>query len=65
MRVAVDYDLLYKRLLQGPVTFAEIEEMTGAKHNAVAQIITTLCLRYPVWSPQRGVYKLCEESDYK
>lgn len=65
VRVPVDYDMLYKRLCQGPVTFAEIEKMTGVKHNAVAQIITTLCIRYPVWSPARGVYKLCEPSDYE
>ena len=60
----VDYDMLYKMLLAGPVTFKMIEEATGVSHNGVAQVITTLSLRYPVWSPKRGIYKLCEASDY-
>lgn len=64
-RVPVDYDLLYQRLLEGPVTFAEIEELSGVAHSGVAQVITTLSLRYPVWSPKRGTYKLMEESDFE
>ena len=63
-RKRVDYDELYKMLLKGPITFRDIEEATGVSHNGVAQVITTLTLRYPVWSPSRGVYKLCEDSDY-
>ena len=64
-RQPVDYDLLYERLKAGPVTFAEIEELAGVPHCSVAQIITTLSLYYPVWSPKRGVYKLMEDSDYE
>lgn len=63
-RKAVDYEELYNLLLQGPLTFRQIEEVTGVSHCGVAQVITTLSLRYPIWSPKRGVYKLCESSDY-
>lgn len=63
-RVFINYEQIYERLKQGPMTFHEIEVMTGAKHNAVFQIITTLTLRYPVWSPARGIYKLMEVTDY-
>ena len=27
-------------------------------------VIDVLSVRYPVWEPERGVYKLLEESDY-
>ena len=57
-RVPVDYDQLYQLFLRGPVTFRDIEEATGVSHNGVAQVITTLSLKYPIWSPKRGVYKL-------
>lgn len=63
-RKPVDYDMLYELLLAGPLTFRQIEEVTGVSHCGVAQVITTLSLRYPIWSPKRGVYKLCEDSDY-
>jgi hypothetical protein len=64
-RQPVDYDMLYQRLLQGPLTFADIEKLTGVPHCSVAQIITTLSLNYPLWSPKRGVYKLISDEDYK
>ena len=65
-RQPVDYDAIYKELfLKGEVTFKQIEDFTGVSHNAVAQVITTLCLRYPIYDVRRGVYKLCEDSDYK
>lgn len=63
-RKYIDYDQLYKLLLEGPLTFRQIEEITGVSHCGVAQVITTLTLKYPVWSPKRGVYKLCEDTDY-
>lgn len=63
-RQSPDYEMLHERLLEGPVTFREIEKLTGVAHSGVAQIITTLSLRYPLWSPKRGIYKLIEESDY-
>lgn len=63
-RKRVDYDELYKMLLAGPVTFKDIQEATGVSHSGVSQVITTLCLKYPVWSPKRGVYKLCQAQDY-
>lgn len=63
-RKYVDYEQLYQMLLKGPVTFKQIEEVTGVSHCGVAQVITTLTLKYPIWSPKRGVYKLCEDTDY-
>lgn len=63
-RVTPDYEKIYEELKKGPLTFREIEELSGVPHNAVAQVITTLTLRYPIWSPKRGVYKLLEYSDY-
>ena len=64
-RKFVDYDELYQRLKKGPITFNEISEITGLKRQSVAQVITTLSLKYPVWSPAKGVYKLCDSSDYQ
>lgn len=64
-RKFVDYDMLYNRLKKGPVTFNEIMEITGLSKVGTAQCITTLTLKYPVWCPSKGVYKLCESSDYK
>lgn len=64
-RKYVDYEFLYNKLKEGPLTFNDIQELTGVSRYGVAQVITTLVLKYPVWSPQRGVYKLLEESDYE
>ena len=63
-RKPVDYEKIYEALQWGPLTFNEIEIMTGVPHCAVAQVITTLSLKYPIWSPRRGVYKLADETDY-
>ena len=64
-RKKVDYEDLYQRLLHGPLTFNQIMEITGLSKAGTSQCITTLILRYPVWSPARGVYKLCEDDDYQ
>lgn len=64
-KVAVNYSLLYERLKKSPVTTAELSRITGRKGGALQQVITTLSLEYPVWCPRRGVYKLCEMSDYE
>lgn len=63
-RVPVDYDSLYKLFLAGPVRFRDIEEASGVSHNAVAQVITTLSLRYPIYEVKRGVYKLYGDEEY-
>lgn len=55
-----DYEMLYERLKEGPLTFNEIEKLTCVAHSGVAQVITTLSLRYPIWSPKRGVYTLID-----
>ncbi len=60
----VDYEALYQRLKQGPTTFEEIQKLAGLTKAQAAQCITTLSLKYPVWSPDKGVYKLCDASDY-
>ena len=63
-RKKIDYESLYQRLLQGPVTFREIQNLTGVSKTSVMNVIDVLSVRYPVWEPERGVYKLLEESDY-
>lgn len=60
----IDYDALYQLFLQGPVRFSDIEQVTGMKHNAIAQVITSLSLRYPIYELKRGVYKLYGDDDY-
>lgn len=60
----VDYDALYKLFLAGPVRFKDIEEASGVSHNAVAQVITTLSLRYPIYEVKRGTYKLLGIEEY-
>ncbi len=47
----------------GPITSADIEAATGATRRNVTQIITTLSLKYPVWSPRRGEYALLKLDD--
>lgn len=64
-RITVDYDRLYRRLQQGPLTFDDIKTMTGLPRTAVPQVIVTLSEKYPVWKPSRGVYKLMDDSDYE
>lgn len=64
-KIIVDYDLIYAKLKEGPLTFRQIEELSGVSHSCVYQVITTLSLNFPIWSPARGVYKLIEESDYE
>ena len=64
-RKKVDYEALYEILKQRPITFSELMQLTGLNKHGVSQVITTLTLKYPVWSPAKGVYKLCTESDYQ
>lgn len=61
----VDYDALYDRLKQGPITFTEIMEFIGRNKADACQVITTMSLRFPIWSPQRGVYRLMTYDDYE
>ena len=63
-RKNIDYDSLYNLFLAGPVRFKDIEQATGVSHNAVALVITTLSLRYPIYELKRGVYKLATDEDY-
>jgi hypothetical protein len=54
----VDYEKLYAILRQQPLTYDIIKGVTGLKNNAVVEVITTLSLRYPLYSPGKGVYEL-------
>lgn len=63
-RKKVDYKALYKELCKGPLSFAQIEALSGVPHNGVAQVITTLSLHYPVYEVSRGIYKLYGDDDY-
>lgn len=60
----VDYDLLVKELRKHPLTFSQIETLSGVTHNCVSQVITTLSLHYPLYEVSRGVYKFYSDEDY-
>jgi len=61
----VDYELLYRSLLQGPLTFSQIGQVAGVENrSSISQVITTLSLKYPVYEAQRGIYKLYGDDDY-
>lgn len=61
----VDYEKLYQLFLtQGKVKFSEIEALSGVSHCGVAQVITTLSLRYPIYEYARGIYKLYGDEEY-
>jgi hypothetical protein len=64
-RDAVDYEAIYHLMLTGPVTFGTIKKLTGMNSSGASQVITTLSLMYPVWSPARGIYKLIGKDDEK
>lgn len=57
-RKYIDYDRLYALLKVGPVSFERIREETGLDKKGAYQVVTTLSLKYPVYSPCRGVYAL-------
>ena len=57
-RKYVDYDRLYELLKAGPVSFERIREETGLDKKGAYQVVTTLSLKYPVYSPCRGIYTL-------
>ena len=70
-RIYVNYELLYKSLFAPGklVTVQEIAEElyieTGVRFDSVTQVVTTLSLRYAIWSPVRGIYKIMESKDYE
>ena len=57
-RKYVDYDRLYELLKKSPVSFEQIRQETGLDKKGAYQVITTLSLKYPVYSPERGMYAL-------
>lgn len=63
-RKAVDYEALYELFKKGPVHWHDIEVASGVSHSTVAQVITTLSLRYPIYELKRGVYKLYGDEEY-
>ena len=60
----VDYEVIYEALKEGPLSFAQIEAMSGVSHSGVAQVITTLSFKYPIYEYKRGMYKLYGDDDY-
>lgn len=62
----VDYEKLYELFKkQKYVSFSEIERLSGVEHCGVAQVITTLSLRFPIYETEIfGVYKLYGADDY-
>ena len=60
LKRVIDYEALYELLKQGPLSYADIEKATGTHRKNVPTIITTLSLKFPVYSPQRGVYALLQ-----
>lgn len=61
----IDYELLYRSLLQGPLSFTQIGQIAGVTNrSSISQVITTLSLKYPVYEAQRGIYKLYGDDDY-
>nr|DAR99399.1 MAG TPA: Cytosine specific methyltransferase [Bacteriophage sp.] len=57
-RKYVDYEHLYELLKKSPVSFEQIRRETGLDKKGAYQVITTLSLKYPVYSPERGMYAL-------
>lgn len=57
-RKYVDYEHLYELLKKSPVSFEQIRRETGLDKKGAYQVVTTLSLKYPVYSPERGMYAL-------
>ncbi|GHV91628.1 hypothetical protein AGMMS50268_21310 [Spirochaetia bacterium] len=57
----VDYDKLEAILHRGPITYDIIKRETGLNDGGVAEVITTLSLRYPLWDPAKGIYELLSQ----
>lgn len=70
IRIHVDYEKLYKSLFKpGKIVTSEelrkeLEIETGYVFTSITQVVTTLTLHYPIWSPTIGKYKIMEDSDY-
>ena len=60
----VDYDLIISELKKGPLTFSQIQALSGKPRHAVSQVITTLSMKAPVYEAARGLYKLYGADDY-
>lgn len=60
----VDYDLIISELKKGPLTFSQIQALSGKPRHSVPQVITTLSLKVPVYEVARGIYKLYGVDDY-
>jgi hypothetical protein len=57
-REKVDYERLYAIMIRQPLTYDIIKAETGLNDSGVAQVITMLSLKYPVWDPAKGIYEL-------
>ena len=54
----IDYEKIYAILRHQPITYEIIRHITGLKDNEIVRVITTLSLRYPLYSPGKGIYEL-------
>lgn len=63
-RKRVDYEAIYRAMCKGPLSFSQIEAMSGVSHCGVSQVITTLSLHYPVYEVSRGLYKVYGDEEY-
>ncbi|MDR1306028.1 MAG: hypothetical protein LBK74_00450 [Treponema sp.] len=52
---------LYRRMRERPLSYKEIQVLTGASHAGMTNIITSLSLRYPVYQPCRGLYAVLKD----
>jgi hypothetical protein len=53
------YRHLYEIMKRQPITYDIIRRESGGLNNSkIAQIITTLSIRYPVYTPAKGIYEL-------
>ena len=66
MKTYIDYESLFQEMKKkGYMTFTEIQNFCKTEKIFVAQIIDILSIRYPVWNPKRGIYKVITKEDYE
>jgi hypothetical protein len=52
---------VYRRMRERPLSYKEIQVLTGASHADMTRIITSLSLHYPVYQPCRGLYAVLKD----
>lgn len=59
------YDKLKDLFKKGPVTVKEIRQKLGISDGLAATMINNLSRELPIWEPDRGIYKILEDSDFE